>query len=75
MLGNQFTTNDDGEVMENLTQSHVDQSKHRILPDAGSLVNSFMTKGAYHLRNRLFGKGVQDVSQQRRVSPAQAVFR
>lgn len=33
--GAQFSTKEDGEIVENLTQSHVDPSKHRIFPDAG----------------------------------------
>lgn len=74
--GAQFSTKEDGEVVETLTQSHVDPSKHRILPDAGSLISSFMSKGAYHLRNRLFRKGGRSQNvEERRISPAHAVFR
>ncbi|KAK4300804.1 hypothetical protein Pmani_027019 [Petrolisthes manimaculis] len=69
--GKQFTTKEDGEVMENLTQSQVDPSKHRIFPSAGSLISSFMSKGAYHLKNRLFRGGTHDKA---RISPAKAVF-
>ncbi|XP_064089710.1 calpain-B-like isoform X11 [Macrobrachium nipponense] len=72
--GSQFSKKEDGEVLENLTQSHVDPSKHRIFPDPGSLINSFMTKGAYHLRNRLFGKGGDSVQRQK-ITPAHSVFR
>ncbi|XP_064089703.1 calpain-B-like isoform X4 [Macrobrachium nipponense] len=73
-MGSQFSKKEDGEVLENLTQSHVDPSKHRIFPDPGSLINSFMTKGAYHLRNRLFGKGGDSVQRQK-ITPAHSVFR
>ncbi|XP_071523093.1 uncharacterized protein [Panulirus ornatus] len=85
-VGAQFSKKEDGEIVENLTQSHVDPSKHRIFPDPGSmwrmqpsldfhsstLISSFMSKGAYHLRNRLFrgGRG-----KEARISPAHAVFR
>ncbi|XP_071523091.1 uncharacterized protein [Panulirus ornatus] len=70
--GAQFSKKEDGEIVENLTQSHVDPSKHRIFPDPGTLISSFMSKGAYHLRNRLFrgGRG-----KEARISPAHAVFR
>ncbi|XP_042207807.1 calpain-B-like isoform X5 [Homarus americanus] len=84
--GAQFSTKEDGEVVENLTQSQVDPSKHRIFPDAGAsiksfwnrqlekrtLISSFMNKGAYHLKNRLFGGGR---GREARISPAHAVFR
>nr|XP_045588080.1 calpain-B-like [Procambarus clarkii] len=87
--GAQFSRKEDGEIVENLTQSQVDPTKHRIFPDPGSrwpmyssnqrfgldptsLISSFMSKGAYHLRNRLFqgGRG-----NEARISPAHAVFR
>ncbi|XP_037774314.1 uncharacterized transmembrane protein DDB_G0289901-like [Penaeus monodon] len=71
-MGPQFSRKEDGEVVENLTQSQVDPSKHRIFPDPGSLISSFMSKGAYHLRNRLMGGGR---ARAQRVDPAHAVFR
>lgn len=33
--GAQFSTKEDGEVVENLTQTQLDPSKHRIIPSAG----------------------------------------
>ncbi|XP_069159494.1 uncharacterized protein [Procambarus clarkii] len=71
-VGAQFSRKEDGEIVENLTQSQVDPTKHRIFPDPASLISSFMSKGAYHLRNRLFqgGRG-----NEARISPAHAVFR
>ncbi|KAK8727150.1 hypothetical protein OTU49_009721 [Cherax quadricarinatus] len=70
--GAQFSRKEDGEIVENLSQTQVDPSKHRIFPDAGSLISSFMSKGAYHLRNRLFQGGR---AREAFVSPAHAVFR
>ncbi|XP_069957254.1 uncharacterized protein [Cherax quadricarinatus] len=71
-VGAQFSRKEDGEIVENLSQTQVDPSKHRIFPDAGSLISSFMSKGAYHLRNRLFQGGR---AREAFVSPAHAVFR
>ncbi|KAK8727151.1 hypothetical protein OTU49_009721 [Cherax quadricarinatus] len=85
--GAQFSRKEDGEIVENLSQTQVDPSKHRIFPDAAgsrwpmqarfglspsSLISSFMSKGAYHLRNRLFQGGR---AREAFVSPAHAVFR
>ncbi|XP_047468422.1 calpain-A-like isoform X1 [Penaeus chinensis] len=72
-MGSQFSRKEDGEVVENLSKSQVDPSKHRIFPDPGSLISSFMSKGAYHLRNRLMGGGGRARAQS--VHPAHAVFR
>ncbi|XP_069957266.1 uncharacterized protein [Cherax quadricarinatus] len=86
-VGAQFSRKEDGEIVENLSQTQVDPSKHRIFPDAAgsrwpmqarfglspsSLISSFMSKGAYHLRNRLFQGGR---AREAFVSPAHAVFR
>lgn len=40
--GAQFSTKEDGEVVENLTQTQLDPSKHRIIPSAGKSFPSLL---------------------------------
>ncbi|CAL4093263.1 unnamed protein product, partial [Meganyctiphanes norvegica] len=84
--GQQFSTKEDGEVVEELTQMHVEDNATRRFPGpcgtikqmyTTSFISSFLNKGAYHLRNRIMrggGRRAQGQVEEGEINPASAVF-